>query len=248
MFNKTTRILLLIMTMTVVFSSLSIAITPEEIINRRDDNEYVRSAKIESEMIIIKGNRKIIKTMVSITDGKNALVEFINPLDRGTKFLKRDDNLFMFFPDAEDIVKISGHMLEQGIMGSDLSYKDIMESDKLTELYDFKILREEEYQGRPCYVMEGIAREGAEVSYYRRVAWIDKERFIGLKEELYARSGRLLKVMKVDKVEEIEGRYYPTEYITEDKLIKNSRTIFRVKSINFNPEIPENTFTLQNLN
>ena len=75
-----------------------------------------------------------------------------------------------------------------------------MESDKLTELYDFNLIGEEDLDGRPCYVLEGIAVEGKEVSYYRRKSWVDKERFIGLKEELYARSGRLLKVMTVGKV------------------------------------------------
>ncbi len=75
-----------------------------------------------------------------MSDKKNALVEFTNPQDRGIKFLKREDNLWMFFPDAEEIIKISGHMLNQGMMGSDFSYQDIMESDNLTDLYNFEIV------------------------------------------------------------------------------------------------------------
>ena len=51
--------------------------------------------------------------MISLTDKQNSLTEFTNP-GSGTKFLKRGDELWMFFPDAEDIVKISGHMLNQG--------------------------------------------------------------------------------------------------------------------------------------
>jgi len=175
------------------------------------------------------------------------LIEFTNSQDRGTKFLKREDDLWMFFPDAEEIIKISGHMLNQGMMGSDFSYQDVMESDKLTDLYDFEIIKEEELDGRPCYVLEGIAREGVKVSYYRRVSWIEKERFIGLKEELYAKSGRLLKETKVNKIEEIEGRWISTDSVMEDKLKKDTYTEFKITQINFNPEIPEGTFSLQNL-
>jgi len=221
--------------------------TAEEIINKRDNNEYFDTAQMEAEMIIVSGSRKITKTMVALTDKKNSLVEFTNSQDRGTKFLKREDDLWMFFPDAEEIIKISGHMLNQGMMGSDFSYQDVMEADKLTDLYDFKIIGEEEFDGRPCYVLEGIAREGVKVSYYRRISWVDKERFIGLKEELYAKSGRILKETKANVIEEIEGRWVPTNSVMENKLRKDTYTEFTITQIKFNLEIPEETFSLQNL-
>ena len=223
------------------------ALTAEEIIRRRDDNEHFETAKAEAEMVIINRNRKIVKNMTSYAQGDNGLVIFTNPRDRGAKFLKRGDDLWMFFPDAEDLVKISGHMLNQGIMGSDFSYQDVMESDKLMDLYKFELIGEGEIDGRPCYVLEGTAAPGKEVSYYLRKSWVDKERFVGLKEELYARSGRLLKVMTVTKVEEIEGRWYPLESVMEDKLRKDTRTEFVISAIEFNPQIPEGTFTLENL-
>ena len=249
--RKVKVFLLIGIIMSILFSNLIMApaleMTAEEIINMRDDNEYFDTAQMEAEMIIVSGSRKITKTMVALTDKKNSLVEFTNPQDRGTKFLKREGNLWMFFPDAEETIPLSSHMLNQGMMGSDFSYQDVMESDKLTDLYDFKIIKEEELDGRPCYVLEGIAREGVKVSYYRRVSWIEKERFIGLKEELYAQSGRLLKETKVNKIEEIEGRWVPTDSVMKDKLKKDTYTQFIITQISFNPEIPEGTFTLQNL-
>ena len=249
--RKIKRFLLAGIIISILFSSLITAaaaeMTAEEIINMRDDNEYFDTAQMEAEMIIVSGSRKIIKTMNALTDKKNSLVEFTNSQDRGTKFLKREDDLWMFFPDAEEIIKISGHMLNQGMMGSDFSYQDVMEADKLTDLYDFKIIKEEEFEGRPCYVLEGIAREGVKVSYYRRVSWIDKERFIGLKEELYAESGRILKETKVNIIEEIEGRWVPTNSVMENKLRKDTYTEFTITQIKFNLEIPEEIFTLQNL-
>ena len=249
--RKIKRFLLAGIIISILFSSLITAaaaeMTAEEIINMRDDNEYFDTAQMEAEMIIVSGSRKIIKTMNALTDKKNSLVEFTNSQDRGTKFLKREDDLWMFFPDAEEIIKISGHMLNQGMMGSDFSYQDVMEADKLTDLYDFKIIKEEEIDGRPCYVLEGIAREGVKVSYYRRVSWIDKERFIGLKEELYAESGRILKETKVNEVQEIEGRWIPIDSVMENKLRKDTYTGFKITKIDFNPEIPEEIFSLQNL-
>jgi negative regulator of sigma E activity len=229
------------------FSAAAQELTADEIINRRDENEYVITAYSEAEMIIKNSGRTQTKTMRSWQDEENALAEFTNPRDRGTKFLKRDDDLWMFFPQAEDLVKISGHMLEQGMMGSDFSYQDMLESDKLTDLYDFKILGEEEYEGRPAYKLEGVKVPGKEVSYYRRVVWIDKERFVGLKEDLYAESGRLLKEARVLEIEEIDGRWYPVHMVMENKLRQNTSTEFIVNEIEFNPELPENIFTLERL-
>jgi len=241
---------LIVVLILILFSnSAAIAgkMSAEEIINKRDDNEYFNSVRLKAEMIIVSGSRKITKTMFILSDKKNALVKFTNPQDRGTKFLKREGNLWMFFPDAEDIIKISGHMLNQGIMGSDFSYQDIMESDKLTDLYNFKIIKEEEIDKRSCYVLEGIVREGVKVSYYRRISWVDKERFVGLKEELFAQSGRILKETRVNEIKKIEGRWIPIDSVMENKLRKNTYTEFKITQIDFNPEIPEGTFTLQNL-
>ncbi|RAK07515.1 MucB/RseB-like sigma(E) regulatory protein [Halanaerobium saccharolyticum] len=245
-FFSTAAVLMLLL---LSFNSALLAqdLTADEIINRRDENEYVITAYSEAEMIIKNSGRTQTKTMRSWQDGDNALAEFTNPRDRGTRFLKRDDDLWMFFPQAEDLVKISGHMLEQGMMGSDFSYQDMLESDKLTELYDFELLGEEEYEGRPAYKLEGVKVPGKEVSYYRRVVWIDRERFVGLKEELYAESGRLLKVATVLNVEEIEGRWYPTRMIMENKLRQNTSTEFIVNEIQFEPELPEDIFTLERL-
>jgi len=241
------KIAIFVLLSLMVFSSSAFAITAEEVIQKRDDNEYLKSARVESTMIINNAGRELEKKMVNLIEGNKALVSFTNPMDRGTKFLKREDNLWMFFPDAEDVVKLSGHMLERGMMGSDFSYKDMMESEKLTELYNFEIIDEVEYKGRPAYKIEAIKVEGAEVSYYKRIAWIDKERFIGLREELYAESGKLLKVAEVTEVEEIEGRWYPIKTVMENKLRENTSTAFIIDSIEFNPEIPEGTFTLESL-
>jgi outer membrane lipoprotein-sorting protein len=240
-------LLVLCVIMLLTLATSAAAITAEEIINKRDDNEYIKTARAEAEMYIVNGNRKMTKTMTSFIEGDNSLTIFTNPRDRGTRFLKRGDDLWMFFPEAEDLVKISGHMLNQGMMGSDFSYQDMMESDKLTDLYDYRLIGEEELNGRQCYLLEGIAIEGKEVSYYRRKSWVDQERFIGLKEELYAQSGRLLKEMKVKRVEQIEGRWYPVESVMEDKLRVNTSTTFVSKTIEFNPEIPAGTFTLENM-
>jgi len=47
--------------------------------------------------------------------------------------LKLGDELWTYTPETDRIIKISGQMLRQSVMGSDLSYEDMMEDRKLIE-------------------------------------------------------------------------------------------------------------------
>ncbi len=245
-----TLVFLLTLTAAKILPSSDIAVqalSAEEIMNFRDDNEYIEAGYIESRMII-EDRRIMEKEMHSYIKGNKALVEFTNPRDRGTKYLLLDDELWMYFPSAEDMVRISGHMMNQSMMGSDFSYQDMMESDRLSDLYEFTLLGEEQLGDRSAYLLEGKLREGQEAAYFKRKTWADSERFIALREELYARNGQLLKIMSANKVEkQSDGRWYPREVIMEDQLRENSRTIFQVNELDFAVDFPADIFSLDNL-
>lgn len=227
--------------------STTLAYSPEEILKKADDNEYLGSARFRATMTIINGGREITKNLTSLVQGNKSLTEFTNPRDKGTKYLKIGDELWMYFPNAEDIVKISGHLLKQGMMGSDYSYQDALESKKLTTLYNVKLVGEEKVGGRDAYLLELQAKPGVEVSYAKRRMWVGKNEFVGLKEELYAEGGKLMKVSTVTSIKHIGNRWYPVEAVMVNKLKKGSQTRMRMDDIEFDVTIPPNTFTRQAL-
>ncbi|MGE5507409.1 MAG: outer membrane lipoprotein-sorting protein [Chitinophagales bacterium] len=223
------------------------AITPEEILKRVDDNDYLKSARIKASMTITSGGRDVTKTYAGYIDGDRAMIEFTNARDRGTKYLKLNGELWMFFPDAEDVVKISGHLLRQGMMGSDFSYEDALESQKLTTLYQVKLVGEEKVDDRDTYVLELVARPGAEVAYAKRKQWITKTEFVPVKAELYAQSGKLLKVVTAGNIKRFGDRWFATEVVMENMLKKGSRTRMTVDSLEFGVTIPPETFSREAL-
>ncbi len=79
------------------------------------------------------------------------------------------------------------------------------------------------------------------------MTWIDKERFVGLKEELHAESGRLLKVSEVQEIKEIDGHWLPIQVVMENKLRRDTYTRSIIKEIELNPELDERLFNLENL-
>lgn len=219
-----------------------------EIIERMERNTDFETVYYEARMEISQRGRVNTKTMRAWADEDGrALIEFTNKRDLGTRILKIGDDLWLFSPTADEEVRLSGEMLNQGLMGSDFSYQDALASERLTELYESTVVGIEELDGRPCYVLELVAREGAKVSYYRRKMWVDTERYLGLREELYAPSGKLLKQSSTVRIEKIGERYYPMEVIMEDMTRKESSTRLVIENIVFDRPISDDTFTRQRL-
>lgn len=224
-------------------------LTAEAILARIDDNMVFETAYSEIDMIITIGRRVIKKELISYTEGtKNSFIEFLSPArDRGTKMLKTDKALKVYFPSAERVMRLSGHMLKQSMMGSDFSYEDMTENaEELKKEYKVKLLGEETFNDIPCYVLELESRDESRTYFFRKV-WVDKEKFIGHKVEFFAKSGKLLKVMTVGNIQSFRNRYYPTRVTMADKLRENSKTEMVIKTIEFDIAIPEGTFTERNL-
>lgn len=248
---KTKKFLLatvLVLAAALLVATQALAITADEILRRVDENNKIKTAYMEVSLIIQSGNRQMTKTMKIWSEGEEkALVIFTNPGDRGTKYLKLGKEMWIYSPEAEEVVKISGHMLRQGMAGSDFSYEDALESEQLRDRYDVKLVGEEEKNGRECYVLELTLKPGQEASYYRRKVWVSKAEFVGVHEELYAQSGKPLKVFTVSKVEKFGSRYFATEAVMENLLKKNSSTRMVINKMEFDVNIPPGTFSLQQI-
>ncbi|HLG39141.1 MAG TPA: outer membrane lipoprotein-sorting protein, partial [Chitinophagaceae bacterium] len=145
-------------------------------------------------------------------------------------------------PSTDRTIQISGHMLRQSVMGSDVSYEDMMDDRKLTEIYNAKVTGSENIENRKTWVLELTAKV-EDVAYAKRKVWIDTERNVPLKEELYAKSGQLLKRTDLRDVKQIQGRWFPTSILYKDMLKQGNGTEFIMTTVKFNQEIPEYIFS-----
>jgi len=221
---------------------------PDWILRKVDENITARNRVSEAEMVI-HGRRgdRTVQSRSWIKGTEKAFTEYLAPpRERGTKMLKLEDNLWTYFPRTDRTVLIAGHLLRQSVMGSDLSYTDLMEDPKLQNLYTAKILSEETLIDRLCWVLELVAKK-EEVTYYKRKIWVDQERFLVLKENRYAVSGRLIKTTDVKKIEQIDDRWVPTKIVFKDQLKSGDGTEFNLLSIKFDDDIPEYVFSKANL-
>jgi len=222
--------------------------TGEEILRRVDAN-IGSDNKIATSEMTIHGRRgtRSIKSKSWIYGVDKSYTEYLAPArEAGTKMLKLEDQLWTYIPSTDRTIKISGHMLRQSVMGSDLSYEDMMEDPELLNLYEANVIDEETFLDRPCWVLELTAKV-EDISYHSRKIWVDKERYVSLKEERFARSGKLLKVFEVKEIRSIQNRWVPVHMVFKDALKSGKGTEYFIESIEFNADIPEALFTKASL-
>jgi outer membrane lipoprotein-sorting protein len=205
--------------------------------------------KISHSLMIIRGRRgsRSVESRSWIQGDEKSFTEYLAPpREAGTKMLKLEDQLWTYSPSTDRTILISGHMLRQSVMGSDLSYEDLMDDRKLRQMYDARVVGEEEYDGRACWVLELTSKE-ADVAYHSRKIWVDKERFVSLKEDRFAKGGKLLKRTEVKDVQRMDGRWIPKKIVFKDMLKTGEGTEFILEEVRFNAEIPDHVFTKASL-
>ncbi len=224
----------------------------EEILHRIDQQMVTESAEATATMVITnRRGRETRITSRSWSKGEStSLVEYLSPArEKGVKMLRMEDVLWMYTPQADRVIQISGHMLRQSVSGSDLSYEDMVDNGKLLEVYDAAVVGEETFMDRPCYVLRLRAKQGVDdIAYAQRKVWVDKTRYLPLKEERYAKNGTtLLKIFEIREVMKVGDRWYPKEMFFKDVLAKGQGTRYIMDDIKFNVDIPDYIFTKASL-
>jgi outer membrane lipoprotein-sorting protein len=218
--------------------------TARQILERVDRNMFSDNRVMESSMTI--HGRRSSRTIHSRTyaeGDRKSYTEYLSPpREAGTKMLKLEDQLWIYAPSTDRIIQISGHMLRQSVMGSDLSYEDMMEERRLADMYHAEVAGEDTHEGRPVWILSLTARV-EDVAYHSQRIWVDRERYVPLRQELYAKGGQLLKYMELKDVGQVQGRWFPTTVWYKDALKQGDGTEFRITSIRFDVDIPEHIFT-----
>ena len=242
------KILIFILSFTFL-PSQSYDMSVQDIIKAMDNNLNAKSRVLTSRMIV--HGRRASRTIESrnwVIGTDQAFTEYLSPpREAGTKMLKLGDKLWTYSPQTDRVIQISGHMLRQSVMGSDMSYNDMMEDRPMEELYEATLEGSIMIDGRDHWIMVLEARVKG-LSYPKRRAWIDKEYLLPTKEELYAKSGKLLKTSTMEGIKRVQGRWFPSRFDFKDELKRNSKgTEWVIDDIKFDVDIPDSRFSKSKL-
>ncbi len=223
------------------------AMTAQDIIERMEENQTHSTSIMEGRMVISDrfGDRE--STYIAHTEGAGRfLVEFTSRYEEGQRILRRDDSLYLYYPDARETIRLQGAALRDSLLGSDVSYEDMTGGRGILDDYDAKLLGEESVGGAQAYMIELNAKTAA-VAYPKQIIWVDAEEFVMIKGEQYARSGRLLKVTEVLETMDVDGFRFPSRIRVTDQTRRSQGTLMVVESAQIGVDLPANIFSLEEL-
>ncbi len=245
-FRKTVLAIILLISAASLYGQ-SGAPSAREILEKVDNNEIYGSITYSGEMIIEYQGKKFVKNFKAWgRENKDSFIEFTNNEDRGTKYLKKSGRLYVYSPDTEQVMLISGHLLKESMMGSDMSYEDTIENEKLSVRYTPTLSGSEKINGRDTWVLDLTAVKKTE-SYPKQKFWVAKDNYDVLRYEMFALSGSKLKEYTLVQSQKIGNRSFPVEGEMRDLLRKGSRTIFKMSNVVLDASIPDSVFSMRNL-
>ncbi|MGH8076093.1 MAG: outer membrane lipoprotein-sorting protein [Lysobacter sp.] len=144
------------------------------------------------------------------------------------------------------IVSVADSGESGAVFGSEVSAEDA-DVRKVRD-YTYKLLGEDTYRGRAVWKIELTPTDSRRKrSFYGRiVAYVDKERFIVLKEDLYDRSGRHYKQYTVLDVKQI-GKVWLATKAAMNNLTKRRITTWEDPNIVLNVDIDEEFLSQRSL-
>lgn len=222
-------------------------LTGEDVINKLEDQQVFDSAFVRGKMVINDRFGEKISTFESWSLGTDySLILFTSPEEQGQKVLRSHEDLYLYFPDAEEVIRLSGSALRDSLLGSDLSYEDMTGDKSLLDSYRVDAFSQEALNGTPTYRIKLTALT-PRIAYPTQELWIDAKTFTALKVHKYALNGKLLKVQTVLAVTE-KGKYrFATHSRIEDHLKGNSATDFYIEDIEVDTALTPDFFSIQEL-
>ncbi|MCB9765749.1 MAG: outer membrane lipoprotein-sorting protein [Alphaproteobacteria bacterium] len=216
----------------------------DALLTRIDQNLTFDTRSSTATMTVVKPRRtKVYELRSYARGGDEGATEFLSPArDAGTKMLKKGDELWMYLPSIEKVQKLSGHMLRQGVMGSDMSYEDLLEASAWRAHYTATVTGEAPWEGRPAWVVE-LTATAPDVAYARRVVHVDQEWGLPVHQELYAVSGTLLKTWTMSEPKAFGERWYPTKMVVTDALNPANYTELVFTEVSFSVPLEEEVFS-----
>ncbi|MFP4364377.1 MAG: outer membrane lipoprotein-sorting protein [Spirochaetia bacterium] len=221
--------------------------SPDQIISRMEENQSFSSARFEGRFIIEDRWGTKETEFTAYTNGEeNTRIDFTSGEERGQKILRTENEIYLYYPDAEEVIRLQGAALRESVMGSDLSYEDIAGDRDLTDEYEITLEGTEQIDGHECYHLR-LEANTQQVPYPIQEIWVDTELYVMRKAEYYSLNNRLLKTMEVLEISQQSGYVFPTHYTMVDHMKRNSSTEFIIESIDLNARFDRGTFSLEDL-
>ena len=191
-------------------------------------------------------NRSLTMSMLSQGADK-FLIRIVSPKkEQGTATLKVGNEIWNYLPKVDRTIKLPASMMAGSWMGSHFTNDDIVQDARYSEDFDCEVTgRPDDSDGR--WIIRCVPHEDAVIVWgHVRMVFTAADQ---LPEEVlfHDEKGELARTMLFDDFAEVGGKRIPriTKMIPSDKPEEYTEMIY--DEIEFDVDLPQGTFTLQEL-
>lgn len=189
-------------------------------------------------------------------DGRSIALVLQPVTDKGVGMLRyeyydsaRENENLLYLPALGKVRRlVSGSDNEDGgaFFGTEF-FGDDAQARKIDE-YSYTLLREETYDDRPAWVIEVVPtpERAKKTAYGKIVVWVDKERNVYLKDDIYNRAGKFYRQRLYRKYTLIENVWLARQQ-TMNNLSTNRITSIDNISVTYHRELPDEVLTERSL-
>ena len=208
--------------------------------------EKARIKLVESAQINTGENNKDTKSIAIILQPSSE--KGIGMLSYSYDDSDRDNETWLYLSALGKVKRISVRNSDDeetesaSIFGTEMTTED-QETGKLDD-YTYELLDQGEFRGREVAVIESTPKPHrlSKSSYGKTQSWIDTERFITLKVQMFDKYNNPIKKLEVGKVEKINDVWMGRS-LTFFNTVSNRLTNMKLEAINFDMDIKEDFLT-----
>lgn len=171
--------------------------------------------------------------------------------DRGETTLRRKNEMWLWMPKVERVIKIPPTMMHSAWQGSDFNYEDIVKADSIVKDYAHKLISTKKEEGRTVYRIEGIPNPDAPVVWGKvisEVALYDADQaVVPLLEMDYSERGELIRTITLSDIKMMGGRRVPARLECVPSSKKGQRTVLQYQELEFDVPLKDDFFSYQRL-
>jgi len=214
---------ILFILLSTTLSAIEMDLVLEKVQNNMQVKNVIYSAVMTVEEV---GSKREMEMSIYIKNENNVYIEVLeSSVGHTSRVLRKDGQFWLYIPSAGRSVKIKGHMLKDGFMGSNFTYEDMSEYRKLEDLYNISMQDEDSF-----YVLTMKAKVD-DAPYKMKKSYIRKDIFLPAREEIYSSSERLLKEFIIQEYVVRASKNIPSKMIMHDMLRQGEYTEIVYKQI-----------------
>jgi len=211
-----------------------------------DDLYRSTSSIARIEMIVTTPRSTRTMRLKAWTRGEDeALIVVEAPArEEGTATLKVGANLWNYLPRIARTIRVPPSMMLGSWMGTDFTNDDLVKESSLHRDFEARIDRRS--ASPPGWWLALSVKPGI-VGRWARIDILISDDWLPVAERHFDRKGRLARTMAFDEIRLLGGRRLPARLVLTPTDVEGQRTEMRYLDVQFNPAIPDDTFSLSRL-